>query len=252
MDPHKIGSPWMAVQRWIKRYRLTRALWRGLLYVLEYISLRLQSLWLYLCPRNKYIQAVNDYVKRNIAKHQSTLSFLKALAINPRATGAVLPSSKRLAREMASYIDFSGNGLVVELGAGTGVITAAILEAGVDPKRLVAIEYAPHLAKQLQIRFPDIEVIEGNAANLAAFVKNKTQSVDAVVSGLPLRSLPDVVAQAILDQIPQVLSKTGRYIQFTYDIRSDANYYPEHYELGESTIIWRNIPPARVDVFTFK
>ena len=246
-----MGTPWMRFGRWIHRHPRVRALWRSLLSFLRLIALSFQSFWLWLYPKHKYTCAVNDYVKRNIKKHQSTLQFLKALAINPRATGAVLPSSKRLAKEMASFIELSENGLVVELGPGTGVITEAILAAGVPPKQLIAIEYAPHLAKQLQARFPDITVIEGDAADMRKLLKDRTQSIDAVISGLPLRSLPDEVAQAILTAIPKILTPVGRYIQFTYDIRRDSDYYPEHFFLAESSIIWRNIPPARVDVFTF-
>jgi len=184
--------------------------------------------------------------------YQHTFSFLKALAINPRATGAILPSSKRLARMMAAQINIVEEGLVVELGAGTGVITQAILDRGISPRQIIAVEYAPHLAKRLRQRFPDITVIEGNAADLSELLKHRVQAVSTIISGLPLRSLPANITESILAAIPEVLATSGQYIQFTYDIRlrRGDDFYPKHYKLTDSVIVWRNIPPAKVGVYT--
>lgn len=182
----------------------------------------------------------------------NTLAFLKALVINPKTTGALLPSSKQLAKAMASYITLSEKGLVVELGAGTGMITQAILDTGISPEQVIAIECVPHLIRELRHQFPSITVIEGNAAHLTELLKNQKQPVDTIISGLPLRSLPKETGQAILAQIPALLSHQGKFVQFTYDIRRyEKNYYPSYYHLLDSTIVWRNIPPAKIDVFNF-
>ncbi len=249
MDAYTIITPWPRIYRWIYRYRLTRHAWQISLWVLENIWLAFQSGWMYLRPRNRYVRMVNDYVKHHALKHENTFTFLKALALNPGATGAILPSSKYLARTMAAYVQFTSESLVVELGAGTGVMTAAMIQAGVPPQQIVAVEYAPQLAKKLKERFPEIEVIEGNAAYLQHFLKDKPQAITTIISGLPLRSLPKNVSQAILEQIPLVLAENGRYIQFTYDIRSNSLSCPQTCDLEDTTIVWRNIPPAKVDVF---
>ncbi len=170
--------------------------------------------------------------------------------MNPRAMGAVFPSSKHLAQRMVASIETPGKGLIVELGAGTGVITEAILQAGILPEQVVAIEYLPHLAQKLRERFPKIEVIEGDAAQLIDLLKNKDYPVETIISSLPLRSLSKEVRKAILTQIPAVLSPEGRYVQFTYDVRRDKSYYPDNYCLMHSSIVWRNIPPAKVEVFS--
>ena len=52
-----------------------------------------------------------------------------------------MPSGKLLARTMAHYVDVDAEGPVVELGPGTGAITSALVERGVDQKRLVLVEY---------------------------------------------------------------------------------------------------------------
>src|SRR4051812_21621204 len=77
------------------------------------------------------------------------LTFLKVMIRNPRTTGAILPSSNRLAREMVSHVSLRADELVVELGAGTGVVTGALIEAGIDPTKIIAIEFSPLLSKKL-------------------------------------------------------------------------------------------------------
>lgn len=218
--------------------------------IVEYIWLGLQTVWLYLYSKHRYAKTVNDYVKHHLGKHKNTFSFLKALVVNPKATGAILPSSRWLARTMASYISAPENTLIVELGAGTGVITEAILEKGISPKRIIAVEYASHLVQTLKERFPNITVIEGDAVHLTQLLKNQTLPVSTIISSLPLRSLPTKVREEILAEIPHVLSEQGQYIQFTYDITNYKNIYPETYHLTQSTIVWRNIPPAKITKYT--
>ena len=230
---------------------IARYVWRGGLWLVQNLWLLLERLWLAICPQHRYVQAVNQFIKRNIAKHESTFTFLKTFALNPRTTGAVFPSSKYLANKMVSYVKSSEEGLVVELGAGTGVVTEAMLLAGIAPQRIIAVEYVPHLARRLSERFPDIEVIEGNAIHLDKFLAHKARPLDTIISSLPLRSLKKSVRETVLEQIPAILAPDGRYIQFTYDIRSDASYYPSNYILQQSAIVWRNIPSAKVEMFTF-
>src|SRR5438552_227381 len=89
--------------------------------------------------------------------------FFKTFLKDPKAMGAIYPSSKRLAEIMASYVVFSQNQLIVELGSGTGVITQAMLNRGISAERIIAIESSPDLVKNLKERFPKIKVIQGNA-----------------------------------------------------------------------------------------
>ena len=53
------------------------------------------------------------------------LRFLRALIARPKNVGAVVPSSRALARAIARQIDPARQGPILELGPGTGVITAA-------------------------------------------------------------------------------------------------------------------------------
>ena len=188
-------------------------------------------------------------VKRLIWRMVDIFVFLTALIRNPREMGAILPSSSRLAEEMVSHISMHGNDMVVDLGAGTGVVTLALIKAGIDPAKIIAIECSSSLSKKLQKRFPLIQVINGDAVDLSCLLGDKKSLVNTIVSGIPLRSLHQSVSQAILQQISNILPLGGRYIQFTYQYKQNLIFSPVCFKQTFSKIIWQNMPPARVDVF---
>lgn len=174
--------------------------------------------------------------------------FLRELLDNPGSVGAVWPSSRQLARRMAAQVPLSGSGLVVEVGAGTGAVTQALLDRGIPARRLWIVERSPAFVQHLRRRFPALTVVGGDAADLESLLPANA-IVDAVVSSLPLRSLPDDVVAAILKQWRQCLAMDGRLVQFTYALwGGDADRFPgfvaetDHY-------VWRNVPPARVRIF---
>src|SRR5262249_47054307 len=119
------------------------------------------------------------------------LRFLRALIASPKRIGAVLPSGPALAAAMARQIDVTREGPGLELGRGTGVITAAILAHGIAAERLVAVEYDENFAGALKVRFPAVRVIQGDAFDLARTLGNRDLApFAAVVSGLPLLNFP--------------------------------------------------------------
>ena len=68
----------------------------------------------------------------------------------------VCPSGMPLARSMAAFAPRKGDGLVVELGAGTGTVTRQLLDAGIAPRRLVVVEQSPVMVGLLRERFPQL------------------------------------------------------------------------------------------------
>src|SRR6185295_18890670 len=92
--------------------------------------------------------------------------FIRSWLEKPLSTGAVAPSSKLLARTMAQYVDPDAVGPVIELGPGTGPITEALVEQGVDPARLVLVEFNPKFCELLRRRFPAATVVQGDAYRL--------------------------------------------------------------------------------------
>lgn len=177
--------------------------------------------------------------------------FLKALLWHPRTTGALLPSSKYLANCMARHIVRPNNGLIVELGGGTGAITKAISQH-IDAKNIIVIEKTAYLVDKLKKRFPDITVIHGDVTHLKTLLSHYTRPIDTIISGLPLRAMSKNSRDAVLSQIPMLLSKNGHFIQFTYSLFSQDSFYPGDYKPIQHFIVWRNVPPAKVTIFQTK
>ena len=172
---------------------------------------------------------------------------------NPLRIGAVAPSSPALARSMAQLVGPPAGCRVVELGGGTGAITGALLSHGIDPRHLMVVERDPVLYQALRQRFPDLHLLEGDAAELPALLaRHGLEPVNAVVSGLPLLGMPAPVQEAILAAAFRVLLPGGRVIQFTYGpsipVRQSV---PARLGLVARPAgrVWKNVPPARIWVF---
>jgi len=179
-----------------------------------------------------------------------TLEFLAQWVRRPAAVGAILPSGKSLANAMARQIDVSRPGLVLELGGGTGAITKACIEIGVDPKQIVVLEKAPSFCSLIGQRFPDVRVIRGDARNLKRLLKARDLGpFKAVLSGLPLLSIPEVQRTSILAQSFDVLAQDGVFVQFTYGPLSPVpRVLTRSLELVKDRSAWvlKNVPPASV------
>lgn len=179
--------------------------------------------------------------------------FFKAWVENPTATGAVSPSGKSLARAMARKVDISIPGPVIELGPGTGPVTQALIEHGVDPARLILIEYDPAFCKMLKRKFPGVKVIQGDAYHIAETLGELATAEPAasIVSSLPLLNRPEADRVGLLREAFELMDPRGNFIQFTYGMVSPV---PRRTKSGEnvaftanaSAPVWLNLPPARV------
>lgn len=185
-------------------------------------------------------------------KELSSLIIFGAEILRPGArVGAALPSSPILARRVANFLPSRPSGYVVELGAGTGAITEALLTRGIAARRLFAVERSIVMSKHLRKKFPRLNVLTGDAAELGELLPRKVNPdhISYIVSGLPLRRLDEDVTRAIMGEVRLLLPENGRFIQITYDLRRKRNANIKGFELCESALVWRNLPPARVDVF---
>lgn len=164
---------------------------------------------------------------------------------NPRQMSAIAPSSRALARAMAKGLG-PNTGRVVEFGPGTGSLTRAILDAGVRPENLTLFELDLHFAAHLRAAFPGTTLHLTGADTAADHI---TPGVGAVVSGLPLLSMPDEVCHAIVTAAFRILAPGAPFIQFTYGPKPPvpADTIAELGLTVESgPKIWANLPPARV------
>jgi phosphatidylethanolamine/phosphatidyl-N-methylethanolamine N-methyltransferase len=147
----------------------------------------------------------------------SKLFFLKQYFRKPSNTGAVAPSSKKLAQLMVKHLDLEAHDVVVELGPGTGVFTSELLEQGVRPEHLILIEFNATFAKFLREAFPKVRIVEGDAGDLPQLLGNLGQGkVRRIVSGIPLRSLKPDHRRQITRAIGASLEAGGVAVQFSY------------------------------------
>src|SRR5215471_6867643 len=117
--------------------------------------------------------------------------FIRSWLEKPLATGAVTPSGKVLARTMAAFVDPNAVGPVIELGPGTGPVTAALVEQGIDPARLMLVEFNPTFCRLLRVRYPEATVVQGDAYAIKRLLGGLLREpASAVVSGLPLFTKP--------------------------------------------------------------
>jgi phosphatidylethanolamine/phosphatidyl-N-methylethanolamine N-methyltransferase len=174
------------------------------------------------------------------------LRFLRGLVARPRTTGAISPSGPALTRAMASHVDPADVLPVIELGPGTGVVTRALIERGVDPKRIIAIEYGPEFCRLIRERFAGVTVVEGDAYDLDRTLGGRADRISAVVSSLPLvaRPLPDRIA--LIEAGLARMAPGKPFIQFSYLVKGPVEGVPGRFTAEASRWIWMNIPPARV------
>jgi phospholipid N-methyltransferase len=185
----------------------------------------------------------------------SVRTFLRQWLRDPVKMASVTPSGRRLARLMVAQLP-EGCSRVVEIGAGTGVFTRALLDHGIAPSGLLVVEINPDLADFLRRRFPAVTVVCADARHLDVLAAEhgllRDGKLDAVVSGLGMLSMNRTLRIDILRAAFAALSDTGRFIQFTYGPASPVRPR-ERDTLGLSVrragATLRNLPPASVYVY---
>jgi phosphatidylethanolamine/phosphatidyl-N-methylethanolamine N-methyltransferase len=176
--------------------------------------------------------------------------FLRSWIEKPLHMGAVMPSGRVLARTMAQYVDIKSSGPVVELGPGTGAITNALIEHGVDQKRLVLVEYNPGFCALLRDRYPHAKVVQGDAYKLRDSLWDVLNvPASAVVSGLPLVTKPMLTRLKLIRDAFLALAPGAPFVQFTYSVAPPIPKSLPGVSTEASERIWMNLPPARVWVY---
>jgi phosphatidylethanolamine/phosphatidyl-N-methylethanolamine N-methyltransferase len=178
------------------------------------------------------------------------MQFIRSWMEKPLRTGAVMPSSKALARTMARYVDPNSTGPVIELGPGTGPVTEALVEHGVDPARLVLVEFNPDFCRLLRTRYPAATVVQGDAYRLRRLLETTVREpAAAMVSGLPLMTKPLRTRLRLIADAMTLLGPGAPFIQFTYAMMPPIPKALSGISAEPSNLIWMNLPPARVWVY---
>lgn len=174
--------------------------------------------------------------------------FFRAFLSDPRTTGSVIESSPFLVKKMLKPINFEKAELIVELGAGTGVITKKILKKMGPNASLLCFETNKALVKELKrkIKDPRLTVYSDSAEKFGRYLKRfGNDKADYVISGLPLVVLPKKVGENIIKEIVSNLHPQGIYIQFQYSLTS-LKLFRKIFRQVKVDFTLINIPPAFV------
>jgi len=161
-----------------------------------------------------------------------------------------MPSGRLLARTMAQYVNADAEGPVIELGPGTGAITSALIDRGIDQRRLVLVEYNPSFCALLRDRYPHARIVQGDAYTLRDTLWNVLSApATAVVSGLPLVTKPMLTRLKLIRDAFAALVPGAPFVQFTYSVAPPIPKSLPGVSTEASERIWMNLPPARVWVY---
>jgi len=176
--------------------------------------------------------------------------FFRRWLANPLQMGSIIPSSPALCGKIAGLVRRAEDEVVVELGAGTGVISRALLAAGVPAHRLVVVEIVPDMAEHLRSVLPGVNVIQGDAFELARALPEKMHGkVGTAICGIPLVMLPLEQQRRFVDAVEAVAPGRG-FLLYTYCITSPLPYGKLNLTAKREAWTPLNFPPASVWRYT--
>jgi len=172
--------------------------------------------------------------------------FFKRWLANPLQMGSIIPSSATFSRLIAERVQYGPDEVVVELGAGTGTVTRALLAAGIAPEKLVVVEIVPDMAAHLRTNFPGVNVVCGDGFELPRVLEQaRAGRVGDVICGIPLVMLPFPTQQKIVAAMLEASPLRG-FLHLSYCITSPLP--SEKLGLTGKRLAWtmKNFPPGGV------
>ena len=183
--------------------------------------------------------------------YTNTRSFITAFLRQPLVIGAILPSSRALARAMVAVSTIHQARVIVELGGGTGALTTTILHHLPAHAHYLIFETNPTFCALLRQRFPDprVSVIERSATEITAVLRTMGYAhADCIFSGLPFQAFPRALTNEILHATTTSMHSQSCFVAFQYTNRQEPTFQQHFTHVTLARRVWRNIPPARVYV----
>lgn len=183
-----------------------------------------------------------------LKKTDENLLFIKSWVQNPKALGAIAPSSEALGKFISKQITLGSDEFIVEVGAGTGSLTDELLVSGIAPEKLIVVELDEKLAAFLRKKLPaQVCVIQGNAEDLAKILPDFARGhIATVISGIPMMNLRKDEQLRIISSCFDVMKEGGYLLQFTYGPLSPIP--AKKLGLAKKRVghVLMNIPPATI------
>ena len=191
-----------------------------------------------------HFPTVRDQSARRPQPPSGAALFLRRWVANPLQMGSIVPSSPALCRRVSAQVRRAPDEYVLELGAGTGVISRALLQGGVPPDRLIVLEIVPDMARHLADTLPGVTVLEGDARALPDLLPAHRR-IGTVVCGIPLVLLPVPEQRRFIDAMQAVAPGRG-FLHYSYCATSPLP--SRKHGLVAKREAWTplNFPPASV------
>jgi phosphatidylethanolamine/phosphatidyl-N-methylethanolamine N-methyltransferase len=185
-----------------------------------------------------------------VERFEDEVRFFKTWATSPIKMGSVSPTSRALASLMVKHAGPDPSGYTLEIGPGTGVVTQALLAAGIPPDRIVSVEYDKDFCRLLRKRFPGMAIMQGDALDLdRALGEYRDVTCSAVLSGLPLLNVPRAKRVPYLESLFDRLVPGGKIAQLSYSPVPPQDAVPGRFTVQGSKWVTLNFPPGRVWVY---
>ncbi len=185
-------------------------------------------------------------------KTSAAWAFMREFVQAPTHVGSICPSSKALTSVLIDAVPAEKEGLILDLGAGSGSVTEELLRAGIPPERILALELSPGFRGVFSSRCPGVPLIIGDARHLNDIldIHAPGQPLCSVISSLPFRVMPSSVVREILHEVRRAVSQRGGLlVQYTYAwwMRYPLRKYG--FSPQSSNIVLGNLPPAKVESY---
>ena len=185
-----------------------------------------------------------------ISDFRDAALIFKAWIDKPMVMGAIAPSGLALTAVVSKQVDPNSRGPIIELGPGTGVMAEALVLRGIDPKRLILIEFNKAFCHLLSDRFKGATIINGDAYQIKKSLEPLNLSpTAAIISGLPLYSRPQEERIKLVRDAFHFMAPNTPFIQFSYAPASPIPVGLKDIEVAGLPLVSRNLPPARVWIY---
>lgn len=174
--------------------------------------------------------------------------FVREFVKHPRMVGSVVPSSDRTIRKMLGPVDWQNVQLFVEYGPGVGTFCRAVLDQLPRTATYIAIDTNPDFIRYLRKTVPDSRfvAVHGSAADVESIIAaHGFDKADYVLSGLPLSTLPDGIADQIASATYRALAPGGAFLVYQFTSFTAQLIQPYFDRIDRGMEAW-NVPPAHL------
>lgn len=184
----------------------------------------------------------------------ANMDFLGQFLRTPARVGSICPSSRFLARALVNMAMDSNvrDGLIIDLGAGSGVVSRQLLRHGIGSERILALDISERFNDPFHKHCPNLMLYNEDAGNVSRIIASDfpRYPVQAIISSLPLRNMPNRVVARIMGELRRLLVRDGGIlIQYTYALWLHSSLVPYGFACLDRQYVPLNIPPALVEKY---